>query len=209
MKPRATTKTGRLEAFSDAVFAIAITLLILEVKIPSHDQVREAGGLYDYLFNLWPAYFSYFLSAAVIGIYWVNHHWLFSFIERTDHVFNLLNVAFLVTIAFIPFTSAILGDFVMDEEYRTAAVTTYALGYLMPIVPTFLLCVYGMYRHRLVKPTLSKKFIHRFTLKLTGLFASSVLAVAFSFFYPLIALAVIVIDLLFFLLPPSTPAYDQ
>ncbi len=194
--------------FSDGVFAIAITLLILEIKIPSHEQLVHAGGLYNYLFSIWPSYVSYLMSAALIGIYWVNHHWLFGFIEKTNHVFNLLNVLFLIAIIFIPFTSAIFGDFVIHEEYRNAAATTYCVGYFIPVVPTLLLCRYAMHKKRLVNPRLSQKFINRFTYKLLALFLSSAVAVVLSFFYPIIALGLIGSVLLLFLLPPATPVYD-
>jgi TMEM175 potassium channel family protein len=209
MKQLATTKKDRLEMFSDGVFAIAITLLILEIKIPTHEQLEHAGGLYKYLFSIWPSYVSYLMSAALIGIYWVNHHWLFGFIEKTNHVFNLLNVLFLIAIIFIPFTSAIFGDFVINEEYRHAAATTYCVGYFIPVGPTLLLCRYAMHKKRLVNPRLSQKFIKRFTYKLLVLFLSSAVAVVLSFFYPIIALGLIGSVLLLFLMPPATPVYDK
>src|SRR4249919_3075461 len=103
--------TARLEAFSDGVFAIAITLLILEIKVPGAEELKHTS-LTKYLSDQWPKYFAYVFSFLVLGIYWTNHHYLFKLYKRTDHWFNLLNVFFLMTISFLPFPSAILGEYI-------------------------------------------------------------------------------------------------
>ena len=97
--------TNRLEAFSDGVFAIAITLLILEVKVPGGDE-----GLAHRLLHAWPGYLGYVISFAVIGIMWANHHNIFRLIGRCDHVMVLANLLFLLFVAFIPFPTKVLGD---------------------------------------------------------------------------------------------------
>jgi uncharacterized membrane protein len=80
-------ETDRIEAFSDGVFAIAITLL-LDIKVPH----ESSGSLLSMLFNLWPAYFAYILSFMMIGIYWSNHHYVFKLYQKTNHSLNLLNL---------------------------------------------------------------------------------------------------------------------
>src|SRR5436189_5058790 len=87
----------RLEAFSDGVFAIAITLLIIEIKVPTHEEVALYGSLSGYLVHLWPSYFAYAFSFFVIGVYWVNHHYLFQFFTHTNHYFSLLTILFLMS----------------------------------------------------------------------------------------------------------------
>ena len=101
-------QTSRLEAFSDGVFAIAITLLILEIKLPGAEDLKTEN-LNTYLLHQWPKYFAYIFSFMVLGVYWTNHHYLYKLYMRTNHWFNMLNVLFLMTIAFLPFPSAILG----------------------------------------------------------------------------------------------------
>jgi uncharacterized membrane protein len=86
--------TDRLEAFSDGVFAIAITLLVLEIKVPP----GEALGLG--LLHLWPSYLAYGISFIVIGAIWINHHAMFDWIVRADHKLLLLNTLHLMFIAF-------------------------------------------------------------------------------------------------------------
>ena len=143
---------ARLDAFCDGVFAIAITLLILEVKIPKHEDIVQYGGLLSYLVHLWPSYFAYAFSFFVIGVYWANHHYLSQFFTHTNHYFNLLTTLFLMCIAFIPFPTALLGDFISDAENRTTAISFYIFGgLLLPAVSWNLLWRYGTYKKRLTE----------------------------------------------------------
>ena len=82
--------TERVEAFSDGVFAIAITLLILEVKVPHGAERHGSLDLLHALLGLWPAYFAYVLSFVMIGIYWANHHYIFKLYRRTDCGFQCI-----------------------------------------------------------------------------------------------------------------------
>ena len=98
-------QTSRVEAFSDGVFAIAITLLILSVGI---DRAPH-GDLGTYLVDLWPAYLAYAVSFLTIGIMWVNHHLLFDNFARVDRPMLLLNILLLMLIAFVPFPTHVLA----------------------------------------------------------------------------------------------------
>ncbi len=80
-------ETNRLETFADAVFAIAITLLIIEIQLPPHDEVVRRGGLARTLLDLWPSYLAYLISFIVIGIMWANHYSLMKLVDRVDHRF--------------------------------------------------------------------------------------------------------------------------
>ena len=109
--------TGRIEAFSDAVFAIAITLLIIEIGVP---HVGEEGTLFESLVHLWPSYLGYATSFLVIGTVWANHHNRFRLIPRSDHILLFLNILFLMCVAFIPFPTALLAEYIREEapEYH-------------------------------------------------------------------------------------------
>jgi uncharacterized membrane protein len=98
-------ETNRLEAFSDGVFAIAITLLVLEIKVPPPDTALGAA-----LLQLWPSYLAYVVSFLVIGAIWINHHAMFHHIVRVDGTLLLLNVLHLMLIAFLPFPTAVLAE---------------------------------------------------------------------------------------------------
>jgi uncharacterized membrane protein len=113
--------TGRLETFADGVLAIAITLLILEIKVPE----VPGGSLAAELKHQWPSYAGYAVSFLTIGVMWVNHHHMFRLIERTNHAFLMINVVFLMTIAFLPWPTALVARYLREPENRTAATFTY------------------------------------------------------------------------------------
>src|SRR4029453_611834 len=115
---------GRLESFSDGVFAIAITLLVLEIPVPK----VEHGELPDALLDRWPAYAASIVSFAVIGIIWINHHAVFGYLERVDRGLLLLNLNLLLWVALIPWPTSLLAEYMQaggtDER---AAALVYAL----------------------------------------------------------------------------------
>lgn len=101
---------SRFEAFSDGVFAIAITLLIIEIHVPDLHGLRRVESL-QALGRLWPQYLSYAASFAVIGITWLHHHAVFAFVRRINREVNLWNLLLLLVVAFVPFATAVLGDY--------------------------------------------------------------------------------------------------
>jgi uncharacterized membrane protein len=113
-----TSQTARLEAFSDGVFAIAITLLIIEVHVPGQEH---AGTLGHELLRIWPSYVGYLTSFLTIGVMWINHHYVFELIARVDRTMLLLNTLLLMMIAFVPFPTAVLAQFIQTDGARAAA----------------------------------------------------------------------------------------
>jgi uncharacterized membrane protein len=201
--------TQRLEAFSDGVFAIAITLLILEIKIPKHEDIERFGGLASYLTHLWPSYLAYVFSFVMIGIYWSNHHWLLRFVYRTNHTFNLLHIFFLMAVCFLPFPTAIFGEFFTNPALQIPAITTWCVGFFLPIAPTLALILYAFRRHRLVHPRLNRGFMRNLVLKMVASLTFSLIAIASSFWFPMIALSLMGMMWLLFFLPPAEPVYDE
>jgi uncharacterized membrane protein len=116
--------TFRLEAFADAVFAIAITLLIIEVRLPPAAQVQEMG-LARALAHIWPSYLGYAISFIVIGIMWANHHNLMKLIDRVDHGFITRTLLLLMWVAFLPFPTAVMAEHLTDPDERAVAVAFY------------------------------------------------------------------------------------
>jgi len=112
--------TRRLEAFSDGVFAIAITLLILDVHVPE-DMTHAAAALRAQ----WPSYLGYAVSFAVIGIIWTNHHAALAYVGRVDRGFQYLNLMLLAAVAFIPFPTALLARALQDGEGERVAAAVY------------------------------------------------------------------------------------
>jgi uncharacterized membrane protein len=111
--------TSRTEAFSDGVFAIAATLLVLELKVPQ----AEPGGLADALVENWPSYATYVVSFLTIGIIWVNHHAVMDRIRKVNRPLLFMNLVFLMAVAAIPFPTALLADYLQaghDERLAGA-----------------------------------------------------------------------------------------
>jgi uncharacterized membrane protein len=103
--------TSRIETFSDGVFAIIITLLVLEIHVPQAQGQDISGALERSLLAMTPKFLSYILSFVIVCIWWVAHHHLFHIIRRTDRGLLWLNNLFLLWLAFIPFPTALMGDF--------------------------------------------------------------------------------------------------
>ena len=111
------SETQRVEAFSDGVFAIAITLLVLELKVPPAGNSQLAS----LLTHQWPSYVAFLVSFAFIGIMWINHHRLFTHIRRSDDVLLVLNLLLLLGIVAVPFPTAVLAANLGQPDERTAA----------------------------------------------------------------------------------------
>ncbi len=101
--------TGRLEAFSDGVIAVAITLLVLDLRVP--DPGHGGGSLADNLGQNWPHYAAYAVSFLTIGIIWINHHSMISRLARGDHAVLVLNLLLLLSICVLPFATSLMATY--------------------------------------------------------------------------------------------------
>jgi uncharacterized membrane protein len=120
-------ETTRVEAFSDGVFANAMTLLILEIKVPhppSHDAPTGKWWLLGALAELWPSFIAFVLSFGTILIMWVNHHGLFKHAHRVSHRLLFANGFLLLVVTFVPFPTAVLAEY-LDKPAANAAATFY------------------------------------------------------------------------------------
>ena len=115
---------ARLEAFCDGVFAIAATLLILEIKIPHLDSVHSVSDLSHMLLEDWPSWFGFVLSFAIIAIAWVNHHVASQHITRSSSLFIYANLFLLLTVAALPFVTGVMAEY-LQTPYAQPAVSLY------------------------------------------------------------------------------------
>ena len=124
-------ETGRVEAFSDGVFAIAITLLALNMKVPGRaDLAGMHATLFDALLAQWPAYLAYLISFLTVLIMWVNHHRMFRNIRRTDHSFMMLNGLLLMWVTLVPFPTAMLAEYI-NHPYARVAAAVYSATFVL------------------------------------------------------------------------------
>ena len=112
-------ETGRIEAFSDGVFAVAITLLVLDLRVPH--GAADGGALLRELVRQWPAYLAFVTSFATIGIMWMNHHRMFTLIRRVDTPLLLLNGVLLLAVTFVPFPTALVAEYLSRPGATVAA----------------------------------------------------------------------------------------
>jgi uncharacterized membrane protein len=139
--------TNRLEAFADGVFAIAATLLVLEIQLPGEDIGQ---GLLD----LWPSYFAYALSFLMIGIMWVNHHVVLAYTREADRIFLFINLFLLMAIAFVPFPTEVFAEHIGKEGAREAAL---AYGLTFVVIAIFFQVFWQYAYRRLLRPDADRR----------------------------------------------------
>jgi uncharacterized membrane protein len=153
--------TERITAFSDGVYAIAITLLVLELRLPDLPASATAAELTAALFGLWPKLYAYALSFVVIGFLWITHHRLFAFIRRYDSTLLWLNLLVLLFVAFLPFPTVVLGSY----GHLAPAVVLYASTFVLIASSQLLLWMYASRWGRLVDPDLDPRVVTYMALR--------------------------------------------
>src|SRR5579859_1905582 len=125
-------ETGRLEAFSDGVLAIAITLLALNLTVPSPSDSATNGLLHE-LLNRWPTYLAFLVSFVFILVIWINHHRLFLTIRRSDSILLLLNGLLLMSVTIIPFSTQLVASYLQTPDARVAGIVYNGLFFMISI----------------------------------------------------------------------------
>ena len=175
-------RTGRLEAFSDGVFAIAVTLLVLDIAVSANAGHHLLRAITD----LWPSYLAYVVSFSTIGAAWLAHNAITEYLERADAAFVRLNLLLLLFVSFLPFPTRLLADYIGHDSPERVAVTFYGLSLLLTTTMLLVLWRYAVWA-RLVRPDLADEEIELLTQRLTpGLGAYLVLIVS-GLFIPVIA----------------------
>ena len=146
-------ENARLESFSDGVFAIAMTLLAIQIKVPSHALVAEKGLVHS-IAAIWPSYLGFTTSFITILVIWIHHHWIFKLIVKDGHALFYLNGILLLFVSFIPFPTALLSDYLLHPEAKVAS-TVYSGTFLATSI-----ALYALWRHaslHLLSPTASEE----------------------------------------------------
>jgi uncharacterized membrane protein len=120
----------RLETFCDGVFAIAITLLILDIKVPPLESVKLISDVWQAIGKLWPSFFALSLSFIIIFISWIGHHNLLKNLNKTSSQFQLANGFFMFTIILLPFSTAFMAEY-LDTSIAQPAIIIYCLNALL------------------------------------------------------------------------------
>jgi uncharacterized membrane protein len=187
--------TGRLETFADGVFAIAATLLILDVHRTGDASVSAS------LFHAWPSYLAYAISFFTIGIIWVNHHTVMKQIDRVDRTFLFLNVLFLMVVAFSPFPTRVLAETLRDGS--KAAAFAYGLTFTCMSITYALLWFYAATGRRLIAASADQRVVSGISRSFAPGSAIYGLATLSSLISPYLAVALYAAIALFYVLESS------
>lgn len=189
--------TERVNAFSDGVFAIAITLLVLDIKSPSAWRITSDVELAQAIGALWPNFGAYIQSFLVIGVYWVVHHSLLTFLRRVDRAFLWLNNLFLLCVAFIPFPASLLGAF---TSYRTSSLI-YGTTLVMTGVALYIAWRYASRGNRLLAPDFPAQHRRAITKRILIAPLLYIVAMLVSFVQPMLCIVLYALVPLGYILP--------
>jgi uncharacterized membrane protein len=188
--------TGRLEAFSDGVFAIAITLLVLDIALPagaSRHLLRSVG-------ELWPTYLAYVASFSTIGATWLGHNAITEYLERVDPAFVRINLLLLLVVAFLPFPTKLFADYIGEETLERIAATFYGATLLLASTLLLVLWRYAV-RKGLVRPDAADEEVELLTQRLTPGLAGYLVLIAAGLFVPIVAVIGYLAVALYYIIP--------
>ncbi len=193
--------TNRLEAFSDGVFAIAITLLVLDIHVPE----PGSGDLGHELLTRWPTYAAYVISFITIGIIWINHHAAFSRLRAVDHSILIWNLLLLLSVGILPFTTSLMATYLKESSGEGLAAAIYGASFLL------MGAIFVMANRQLLfrRPQLLREPIDHETARNILTFAALgqipyVLATALAFVSPYITLGICAACAVYYALPVAS-----
>lgn len=192
--------TDRLEFFSDAVIAITITLLVLDIKVPHVEEVGGQMTLFGALLAQWHSYLSFAISFIFIGLFWATHHNMFKYIKRSNHILLVLNTLFLMFIALIPFSTALLAEYIGRNEARTAALVYIGI-YTLAVCFFNLIWWYAKSNFRLIDKNTNPQLLKAMSKEHNIALASYILSFVIAFFSVLASLIPIIFLVVWFALP--------
>jgi uncharacterized membrane protein len=190
---------GRVEAVCDGIFAIILTLLVLEIKVPHIHEVNSVDELVHALRDTLPKFIAWAISFFTVMVIWVNHHRIFESLKKIDHTFFWLNANLLLWISFYPFSTALMGDYPENKF----AVSFYGIASLLMGIG-FLSLRYYMWRNPDITEGFTKEelWVGVKTVLLFGPFLY-ILGAVVAWIHPYLAFAVYAFVTIFFIFPRS------
>lgn len=175
-----------LTLFSDAVFAIAITLLAIDIRVPQLAEELIAVQLHNEIIGLAPRFISFILTFFIVGSYWISYHRTMHQMKRYDRGSISLNLLFLMFIVLLPFPNDLIGKYPTQQ----VAVIVYALLTSATGLSLWLLWLHASRRHRLIDEALPSVFINRLTIRLLISPSIFLLSIPVSFLFPVFSLVI-------------------
>jgi uncharacterized membrane protein len=189
-------QTGRLEAFSDGVFAIAVTLLVLDIAVAS-DAGKDLLGAIG---HLWPSYLAYVTSFSTIGAAWLGHNAITEYLDRADAAFVRLNLLLLLVVSFLPFPTRLFAEYIDQEGPERVAATFYGLTLFLASLMLWILWRYAV-QADLARPDLADEEIELLTRRLNPGLAGYLVLIAAGLFLPVIAVIGYLVIAFYYIIP--------
>ena len=183
-------ENGRLETFCDGVFAIALTLLILEIKVPPIHSIHTVNEFWHGIAEEWPSWFGFLLSFCIIFITWVNHNRILNLIDKSSPQFIYANGFKLLTIIILPFTTKVMAEYLQTDNSQPA-ISLYCFGVLLNNVGWNVLIWSALHPHLLAKNGVSKKQVQPGIRSAQYGFFITLFIFILSFWFPIIAIVLV------------------
>ena len=198
----------RFEGFTDAVFAIALTLLIVEIKPPGSPDGPDAGAsLWRAMAEQWREHLALLLSFLAIGVYWLQHHYSGRIYAKSDHLFGVINLGFLLAVTVLPYPIRVWCFHLGTEHERTASIAL-AIGLAAPAIFWMAKWFYALPGRRLIDERLTADFIRQMTRRYGMSALVFVAAVPIAVVAPRIGVGIGLALLLYFLMPQPKPRFE-
>jgi uncharacterized membrane protein len=194
-RQRFSLRTSRMEALSDGIFAIASTLLVLDLSIPA-----VSSDVGHSLLKQWPTYLAYLVSFATIGNAWLNHSVITDYVDRADAILLRLNLALLFFVSVLPFPTHMLAEYLSNSSAERIAVTVYGLNLLAISGFTSILWHYAVAEH-LVRRDNKEEEVRAISAKLDPSLVSYVVAIGIGLLSPKAAVVLYLVIALFVIIP--------
>ncbi len=201
-------EVSRIESFSDNVYAIALTLLVLTIKVPVIPEGNHPDFLLQQLGRQWPSYLTYAVSFFTVLLMWMNHHVLFNRVRSSNHTLMFLNGLMLLPVTLVPFPTSLLAVFIWHPQARFAA-ALFAGAYALIAGLYYLLWSYITRMNRATGVEEDEDRVGRLTRKVRSVFIAYLAAICLAFFAPLGCIAMCVVLAVYLALPETRTREDR
>lgn len=198
---------GRIEAFSDGVFSIVMTLLVLDIRLPHHTEGNMTNGeLLELLTALGPVLRSYVISFTVLGMYWVAQHAYFHlFVKQVDRVTAWLNLLFLMLIVFIPFTTNLIGQY----PYNEVAIASYGVNIIGCGLTLYVMLLFMIHNRHMMHDDVSPTLIRHATIRVLIVPGFAVLGIMAGFLHSPLSFFLFGFPIVFNIIPGTLDSLDR
>ncbi len=167
-------RTDRIETLCDGIFAIVMTLLVLNLSVP---LATDEAELFNKLLAMWPKFLAYVISFVALGVIWSLHHRLLNGLRKSDGWFLWMNICFFMIVAFVPFTTELLSEY----RHGSAAIVIYGINSIASFMLLYCQCWYASAGRRLIDERIQAKSIIELKVTFAGGALASIAAIGFSF----------------------------